>query len=244
MVGTEAKAAAAKEENARNFAYPNEGFVCPVEHTLLYAMLTEPAIYPESVIKKEIDSMDNFEEYLPVNTKTALKNNEEGPVSFAQLSAVLALSAEKFPSASMEKNGILIDNKKDGNEEEKKKEAIPYRLSKKIMRAVAQYADKHNLDREAEIQELMAPVTRYLQKRIAKNEISESVPFYIGYTATLVTANPLFLLMGAAVSINTSRKNTSAREECANAETLATEANRRGDVEKTSLLDEAEDYDY
>lgn len=238
-VGTEAKAAAAKEKNARNFHYPSAGFVCPVEHTLLYAMLTEPTIYPEEVIKNEIDSED-FEDYLPLNTPMPVRGDEDAPASLAQLSVLLAVSSAKFPShdeTALDEFGF--PNERTINERKKKKEeSIPYILSKKIINTVVRYADEHNLDRSAEIDELTSPVNSYLQKRIAKNEISESVPMYVGYTASLLTANPLFFMVGAAVTVGKASNNANAREERINADALAAEAARRGDAEKTGLLDE------
>ena len=64
-VGTEAVALKNIKSNASTFSYPENGFSNPVEHSLLYAMLEEPDIYPASAVLEVIEDED-FSQYLYV----------------------------------------------------------------------------------------------------------------------------------------------------------------------------------
>lgn len=55
-VGTEANAIQNMARNAKHFAYPPEGFITPVEHSLLYSMIEFPERYPEDVVKGESET--------------------------------------------------------------------------------------------------------------------------------------------------------------------------------------------
>ena len=55
-VGTEANAIQNMAMNAKNFAYPPDGFITPIEHSLLYSMIEFPDHYPESVVKSESET--------------------------------------------------------------------------------------------------------------------------------------------------------------------------------------------
>ena len=63
-IGTEAMVAQALERNSKIFNYPIQGFLSRVEHTLMYAMLTEPGIFPPSAVIEQIQSED-FEKFFP-----------------------------------------------------------------------------------------------------------------------------------------------------------------------------------
>ena len=65
VVGTEANAIQQMKHNAKYFKYPPEGFITPIEHSLLYAMIQYPDRYPDSVVKGEVDE-EEFEQYLYV----------------------------------------------------------------------------------------------------------------------------------------------------------------------------------
>ena len=91
VVGTQALALQRMNENAKKFKYPSEGFVSPIEHSLLYAMICEPTIYPEPVVLAQIENED-FNSFLEI-----AQNEDKTRASYAQLSALLLKSAEKFP---------------------------------------------------------------------------------------------------------------------------------------------------
>ena len=133
-VGTEANAIQNMKDNAKFFSYPPEGFITPIEHSLLYAMINYPDHYPEAVVKAEIDEED-FDMYLYVNDtkrkgtsssntsevgegeqQQSSSNNKEERVSYAQLSAILSLSSEKNPSRA-DPNQISNASDTRGNSE-------------------------------------------------------------------------------------------------------------------------------
>ena len=62
-MGTEANAIANMTRNAKQFSYPSEGFITPIEHSLLYAMIEFPKLYPESVVKSVIEE-EEFDVYI------------------------------------------------------------------------------------------------------------------------------------------------------------------------------------
>jgi hypothetical protein len=222
-VGTEAKAVLNIKKNSKDFRYPQEGFVTHVEHSLLYAMLSDPGHYPQDVVKQKIDEED-FEVYLEVNTASSKAyNDEEEPViSYAQLSALLALSAEKLPP-----------QEGDNNEEISSQE----KLCKVLLQTVVRYAEEHDLDRGKEVQEFLQPVQRIAAKHESSAALSAILPFYVGYAASLVTLNPIPMFVGATM---TAMSDTNAGEQT-NVKTFAQESGRKADLEKTSLLDETDD---
>lgn len=244
MVGTQAKAAEHMQKNREYFHYPQDfQFVTPIEHSLLYSMVDEgPAVYPEEVVLSHIDDED-YSVYLPMvainGTSSSRQSSfqdssdddrrdcendvsnqaeEHERVSYAQLSAILSLSAEKYPP-----------NEKD------EKESISKKLCKRILGCVVKYAQEYDLDREAEISDLLRPVEEHSMKRSAKAELRQAVPFYVGYAATLITANPIPMMIGWSVMASGNQK---AEKEMKNLSSITKETNRRSDVEKTSLLDE------
>lgn len=224
LVGTQAKAIENMEKNRRDFHYPEHSrFVSPIEHSLLYSMIDEgPVVYPEEVVLNYIDEED-FTMYLPMTTASSgsmQHQGEEGTsqkISYAQLSAILALAAEKFPP---------------NNES---KDSISQKLCKRVLSCVIKYAEGNDLDRQAELQELLDPVQRHTMNRSAKAELRQAVPFYLGYAATIITANPIPMLVGFSVMTSGNEKIEKERE---NLSSITKETSRRADVEKTSLLDE------
>lgn len=222
MVGTQAKAAENMAKNKENFKYPKESFASPVEHSLIYSMINAGfAVYPESVVLEHIEEED-FSMYLPISPSSDRQgNDDETTISYAQLSAILALSIEKFPPQKETENGQSISQK----------------LCKKVLDCVIKYSQEHDLDRQAEIQELLAPVEIYSMKRSNQQELRQILPFYVGYAASLVTANPIPMLVGFSV-MNSGNEET--EKERRNLKSITNETNRRADVEKTSLLDEQE----
>lgn len=235
-VGTEAVAIANIEQNSRNFNYPDEGFVTRIEHSLLYAMISEPKMYPDAVIKEHIAEED-FSSYLLVAPSNNNRKEEEPRISYAQLSAIMALAAEKIPPP--QEDDQVTTTKKRGKQREQPLNN-PQRLCKACLQCVVRYAEEHDLDRKAEVQELLDPVASHAAKRGEKAALIQALPFYVGYYAALVTLNPIPMLLGAAATSAIEQKDGS-REEQQNVDTFASETERRADVEKTSLLDEIEE---
>lgn len=233
MQGTEKKALKQLERNRASFDYPKDGFEQKIEFSLIYATLSSPETYPNEVFQKMIDEED-FELYL---------HTVDGHVSYAQLSAVLAYAAETHRSTasrnysqeeepSFEGTG---DNNNNNNSQEDI--SIPQILCKKILKTVVRYAEEHDLDRETELDELLSPVRKVAAERAEKNELRSMIPFYLGYTAALVTGNPLPLLLGTVGMASTSARN---EDEWKNMNTIIKETDRKADIERTGLLDEEE----
>lgn len=204
-VGTHAVALKNIKQNAKRFRYPSGGFESPIEHSLLYAMLTEPKIYPSSTVQDQVRQED-FESYFAINDKES--------VSYAQLSAVIVMATENFPP----NNGSPSD--------------VSQLLCKRILNAIVMYAEAHDLDRESEIQDLLNPVTRYFEQSGDKLLI----PLYAGLLGTMVTGNPIPYLVGFAAVAKGAEQNAERLN------VIAGEAMRKSDAEKTSLLDETEDF--
>jgi hypothetical protein len=211
VVGTEAKALENMEHNRRHFNYPvGVGFCNPIEHSLLYSMISAGAeLYPEDVVLNHIKEED-FSEYLEV------QNN--GPDSYAQLSALLALSTDKFPPSSSGETA-----------------SISQALCKSVLQYVVKYAEKHDLDRQAEVEEVLKPVQQYVGTKTGKAEMKAILPFYLGYTVSLVTANPIPMMIGFGMMAGGTQD---IAQERLNMGKISTESNRIADVETTGLLDE------
>ena len=266
-VGTEAQAIQNMTNNAKHFNYPKEGFITPIEHSLLYAMILHPEQYPESVIRNEIED-EEFEQYLFVKDDsklTSTNTNEPGEVgddsaiqhderaSYAQLSALLALSAEKNSSTpSQEKqqsqpepepetrNSLTmkatsnITRSKPVNAEQL---TVGQVLCRKVIKTVTKYSESHNLDRQQEISELLQPVEKRCQVRNEQAALKQLLPAYAGYTLSLVTGNPLPLLIGAASLAG----QDPMVEENSNVNEMRGMGGRMGDWETAGLLDECDD---
>lgn len=93
------------------------------------------------------------------------------------------------------------------------------------------YADKR-LCFTDEIKDVLEPVRLYFERAGEKL----LVPLYAGLAGTVLTGNPIPYLIGFAAVVKGSEEN-SAKINVINAE-----AARKSDVERTSLLDEADDY--
>ncbi|GKY97088.1 hypothetical protein MPSEU_000667300 [Mayamaea pseudoterrestris] len=218
-VGTEAVALKNIRENSKTFDYPPTGFTTPIEHSLLYATIGQPNLFPNSVIQS-IMADEDFTQYLYVRHDDKLNNNPDGTkTSYAQLSAILALAAEVWPP----------DND------------ISKLLCKALLQCIVQYSDEHGLDRESEVRELMLPLLRLNERRAGRNALATLLPMYAGLAAAMVTLNPALLWAGYAIGNYYNIKaavDDSGRQKKMQA--ICTETNRAGDVEQTSLLDETE----
>ena len=258
-VGTEAKAIRNQQLNAKDFKYPEEGFITPVEHSLLYAMIEFPENYPEAVIRNEIEDED-FNQYLYVKEKetqggkattyvddgsdndvqaqpnnnesqTAQQSEKEQPVSYGQLSALLALSAAKNPSTATPEQSST--NEAESNDETL---SVGETLCRKLLRTITRYADAHSLDRNHEIREFLDPIERRCAIRNEKAALQQLLPAYAGYTVSLLTGNPLPLLIGAAALTGPDPM----MEENTNVHGFRGLGSRTGDMETAGLLDEDE----
>lgn len=207
MQGTEAKALEQLERNRNSIGYPADGFEIKIEFSLLYAMLSAPDTYPREVVHAMVAEED-FTQYMTTT---------KGDINYSQLSAILAYAAETNPPT-------------DSVSEEK---SVSQKLCKKILSTVIKYAEENDLDRETEINELLKPVKKVARERIEKKELTAILPLYLGYSAALITANPIPLLVGAmglAAAPGTSG-------EIENMDTIIAETDRAADVEQTGLLD-------
>ncbi len=231
-VGTEAVALKQMKKNARVFNYPKEGFETPIEYSLLYAMISQPTgMYPNEIIEKEIQD-DDLYAYLLVNT---FKEDEEPPISYAQLSALLSRSAEKNSRESKDRK-----DRKQRNNDTNNQKNIPEILVKHVLKIVVQHAEKNGLDRESEVKELFEPVEKYANLRGEREALKSIFPLYVGYAASLATGNPLPLIFGFAVGNSMPDKMAGERQ---NVENFEKQSNRASNIEKASLLDEAEHYE-
>lgn len=143
-VGTEAVANAQEETNKNTFHYPSSGFISRIEHTLLYTMIREPTIFPTATVRQAIQE-ENYLIYMYVRPKRGSITSEY-EVSYAQLTAILALAAEEWPHDS----------------------EVPPILCQKISQYVIKYAKEHGLDRKSEIDDLLQPLYKYAVQREAK----------------------------------------------------------------------------
>ena len=272
-VGTEALALENISRNALHFHYPPEGFVAPIEHSLLYSMILHPEQYPESAVRKEIED-EEFEVYLYVkddrgrgdyannndndaskeddnagNNATSSTRRHEGRASYAQLSALLALSAEKSPSVaapdsssqpppSEPRNSLTMEASTGiAHRPSDADPSIGQALCRKILKTVTKYSESHNLDRPSEIRELLHPVERRCAIRNERSALKQLLPAYAGYALSVATGNPLPLLIGAAALA----REDPMGEENVNVSEMRGMGGRMGDVETAGLLDECDD---
>jgi hypothetical protein len=239
-IGTEALALKNMTNNGRDFHYPDTGFVTPIEHSLLYATLSQPTLFPPDVIKNLIADED-FSQYLAVRlpedksirslqqqqrAQQSPNATDEGSSppsspssSYAQLSAILNLAAEEWPADS----------------------EVPKVLCKALLQCIVQHAETHDLDRESEVRELMLPLLRLNERRAGKNALATLLPMYIGLGVSMITLNPAGLWAGYAIgnyyNIKSAVQDGGRQKKI---QTISTEVNRAGDLEQASLLDETE----
>jgi len=217
-VGTAAIADSQLEVNANTFAYPPGGFVTRIEHSLLYTMIREPNIFPESTVRGAIDE-ENFSIYFYVRPQRG-KTVTEYEVSYAQLTAMLALAAEEWSHDS----------------------EIPPVLCHKISQCVLRYANDRGLDRKTELDDLLQPLYQYAVKR----EVSQSkkmmrwiVP---ALGASVLVGNPLPVYaayLGANVAQN--KEIQKGNVSNTNTDRMMSSGERAANVEHTSLLEEEYD---
>lgn len=242
-VGTEATALANLEKNKKIFKYPKpDGFVTKIEYSLLYSMISAPDVYPEEVVLEHV-AQEDFSVYLEALPYKQQRQQDDATmtkeerISYAQLSALLALAVQNFPPRQ-EKNGNN-EQKNESNQSLNKQISVSQTLCKAVLQCVLRYAENNDLDRKAEMDELMEPVEVYSKNCNEKETMKQVLPFYLGYAATIVTANPLPLVAGGLIMTSMDAKRIDDRSE--NIRVIESEKERRADKEMTSLLDEADD---
>jgi len=229
--GSEAVAVESQRVNAKTFKYPEQGFETWIENTLLYTMIRESNIFPSATVLEAIEE-EEFSQYFVVKQEQQQQNldvfgaddddsDHEDPrkppaaeVSYAQLTALLALAGEEWPSTS----------------------EVPQQLCKTISKAVIKYANKNDLNREQELKELLDPLIAYARGR-GRKQFVQMLPWFAALTVS--TLNPLafyatYMSMLAANSDSLSKGDRADR----NTIDMAEMGKKHSNVEKASLLDE------
>lgn len=230
-------------------------------------MILHPEQYPDSVVRKEIEEED-FEQYLfvkddnhsrriPHNTDNTAEDatNYEERASYAQLSALLALSAEKNSATASQspqqqqqpdttqptaRNSLTMQatsNITRHNSTHQEHLTTSQSLCRKILKTVTKYSESHSLNRQSEISDLLSPVEKRCQIRNEQAALKQLLPAYAGYTLSLMTGNPLPLLIGAASLAG----QDPMIEENSNVNEMRGMGGRMGDEERCGLLDECDD---
>ena len=243
-VGTEKIAKENLKRNAKDFGYPPAGFVTPVEYSLLYAMLSEPKVYPESVILKEIADTD-LEEYMLVNNTNESRTSADAGQhshSYAQWSALLAIAMQKWPAQPKSTTNSNSNMDSDSDTTSTTSTNVPQVLCQTLLKAVIRYAEEHDLDRQEEIQEFLQPAVTCSRQRMEKEtNLKVVLPMYVGASLTILTGNPIPLWIGYGAGFkNAAETDAAFSNEQANLQSITQKSNRMADVEKTSLLDENE----
>jgi hypothetical protein len=195
--GSEAVAVESQQVNAKTFKYPMEGFETWIEHSLLYTMIRESNIFPPEAVLKAINE-EEYTQYFIIKEKQQQKqqNNQqknindddddddnddddsnrdsfnstkktvEAEVSYAQLTALLALAGEEWSSTS----------------------EVPQTLCKAISKQIIKYANKHDLDRQQELKELLNPLIDYAKGRGRKQVSSFFLSFYLSFLVLFYTS--------------------------------------------------------
>lgn len=220
--GSEAVAVESQQVNAKTFKYPERGFESWIENSLLYTMVRESSIFPAETVLAAIDE-EEFSQYLFVKQEEDEDDDYDddhsdpetaAEVSYAQLTAILALAGEEWASSTN----------------------VPQQLCKNISKEIIKYANKHELSREQELKELLDPLIDYAKKRGRKQAL-HMLPWFAALTIS--TVNPLafyttYMSMLAANSDALSKGDRADR----NTINMAEMGKKQGNVEKASLLDE------
>lgn len=221
-VGTEAAAKENIERNAKTFKYPEEGFVTPIEHGLLYACLKEPKIFPAETVLEMIEDED-FSQYLVVKEPSSgspLPVKEE-KVSYAQLTALLGILSDLWDQKSR----------------------VPEILYRDVVRCVTRHAETHGLDRKTEVDELLQPMIDYTMRKKEKARMMTAIwlAYYGGQAGLALFASPLSIIVFSA-TYNAATLGVVAKEIIGkNLNSVKRLTDRTADTEQVSLLDECHD---
>ena len=116
---------------------------------------------------------------------------------------------------------------------------VPSKLCDAVLQVIVKYAEKHNLNRQVETQEVINEMLQYCRKRSDKLTLSTIVPIYIGGIASVATANPIPFWVAYMGSIATNRHNiTKEAYSDINLATIKDSLERAGNVEQVPLLKE------
>jgi len=214
-VGTEAIADSQEQVNALTFMYPSSGFVTRIEHSLLYTMIRESTIFPITTVLKAI-AEENYSVYFYVRPEKG-QSVSEYKVSYAQLTATLALAAEEWPHDS----------------------EIPPALCQKMTQCVLRYAHDQGLDRKTEVDDLLQPLYQYAKKREAKQSRKMLKWIVPALGASVLVGNPL-PVYAAFLGANLAQTKEIEKGNISNINTnrMMSSGERLNNVEHTSLLDE------
>lgn len=232
--GSEAVAVESQRANAKAFKYPERGFETWIENSLLYTMVRESNIFPPDVVLTAIKE-EEFSQYFFIKQEDQEKDPHDdddnhgendddehrdqrkltaAEVSYAQLTALLALAGEEWPSSS----------------------EVPQELCRNISKEIIKYANKHNLDREQELKELLEPLINYATGRGRKQAL-RLLPWFAALAVS--TVNPL-TFYATYMSMLSANFDTLVQGDRADRNTInmAEMGKKQGDVENASLLDE------
>lgn len=217
-VGTAAIADSQQEVNAKTFKYPPSGFVTRIEHSLLYTMIREPDIFPTPTVLQAIEEED-YSIYFYVRPQRG-QSVSEYEVSYAQLTAMLALAAEEWPHDS----------------------ELPPILCQKISQCVLRYANDQGLDRKTELDDLLQPLYRYAVQREAKQSKRMLAWIVPALGASVLVGNPL-PVYAAVVGTNFAQTKAIEKGNISNFNTdrMMSSGERTANLEHTSLLEECDD---
>lgn len=242
--GTQAVAAAQLESNAKFFEYPSSGFVSPIEHSLLYAMILEPTVYPAEVILQAIREQD-FAEFLEVKpdkqSSTRAQQDGEPTASYAQLSAILSLAMQKWPDEAEKSDAKdMNDTDRIGNNASNNT-TVPQVLCQALIRTVVRYASDHDLDRSHEINELLRPAVERTRQNMGKAMNTKFVlPYLAGAALSIATGNPLPLYVAYTGGMMSYLNDNAVTQEKEHAVKVHQASQRAANVETASLMEEAE----
>lgn len=218
-VGSEALANAQIEVNAKAFNYPSTGFVTRIEHSLLFTLVREANIYPSATVIQAIVD-ENYSIYFHVRPRPRTSIIEYD-VSYAQLTALLALAAEEWPHDSQ----------------------VPLVMCQKITHCVLRYANDKGLDRKMETDDLLQPLYKYACQREAKQSKKMLAWLIPALAGSIMVGNPL-PVYAALVTSNLAYTKDIDKSNISNSNTdrIMNTGERTANVEHTSLLHE-DDYD-
>ncbi len=232
--GSEAVAVESQRVNAKTFKYPPTGFENWIENTLLYTMIRESSIFPPETVLQAIEEED-FSQYFYVkeeekeeyrhrtvydedddndNDETDPSTTKAAEVSYAQLTALLALAGEEWRSSS----------------------DVPQRLCKVISKEIIKYANKHDLDREHELKELLDPLIEYAKGRGRKQAL-QMLPWFAALTVSTINPLAFYATYMSMLAANSDALNKGDRAD-RNTMDMTEMGKKHGNVEQASLLDE------
>ena len=139
---------------------------------------------------------------------------EASGVSYAQLTALLALAGEEWSSSS----------------------EVPQRLCNAISKEIIKYANKYNLERQQELKELLDPLIDYAKGR-GRKQMLTMLPWFAALTVSTINPVAFYATYMSMIAANSDSLHKGDRAD-KNTINMASMGNRHANVEKASLLDE------